>query len=335
MGYQLLTTDLDKVLLSLSEEYDVYAPKLFEGDGCFSDIDVVRYRKINFLNEIVFDQKSDYSFKEILTPISETLFYFTEDEAIVPKERKKGAVVFLRACDLNALKRLDDIYLHNGAEDFYYKRLRENTKFILMECKESFETCFCVSMGTNKADNYDAYISVKYGKAYIDCKWDKLTDLIKKEKNEQTDVQPEFVKENNVKVAVPQEITNEVYDFDLWKEYNERCIACGRCNFVCPTCTCFTMQDIFYKDNKNTGERRRVWASCHIDGYTEMAGNISFRKTKGERMRFKVLHKVHDFKKRFGYNMCTGCGRCDQVCPEYISFSNCINKLNQKIEEVK
>lgn len=189
MGYQLLTTDLDKVLLSLSEEYDVYAPKLFEGDGCFSDIDVVRYGKINFLNEIVFDQKSDYSFKEILTPISETLFYFTEDEAIVPKERKKGAVVFLRACDLNALKRLDDIYLHNGAEDFYYKRLRENTKFILMECKESFETCFCVSMGTNKADNYDAYISVKYGKAYIDCKWDKLTDLIKKEKNEQTDVQ--------------------------------------------------------------------------------------------------------------------------------------------------
>lgn len=113
MGYQLLTTDLDKVLLSLSEEYDVYAPKLFEGDGCFSDIDVVRYGKINFLNEIVFDQKSDYSFKEILTPISETLFYFTEDEAIVPKERKKGAVVFLRACDLNALKRLDDIYLHN------------------------------------------------------------------------------------------------------------------------------------------------------------------------------------------------------------------------------
>lgn len=91
----------------------------------------------------------------------------------------------------------------------------------------------------------------------------------------------------------------------------------------------------FYKDNKNTGERRRVWASCHIDGYTEMAGNISFRKTKGERMRFKVLHKVYDFKKRFGYNMCTGCGRCDQVCPEYISFSNCINKLNQKIEEVK
>ncbi len=72
--------------------------------------------------------------------------------------------------NLNALKRLDDIYLHNE-QSFYYKRLRENTKFILMECKESFETCFCVSMGTNKADNYDAYISVNYGKAYIYCKW--------------------------------------------------------------------------------------------------------------------------------------------------------------------
>ena len=192
-----------------------------------------------------------------------------------------------------------------------------------------------MSMGTNKADNYDAYISIKENSVNIDCEWNELTSFIEEVEKKEIDVIPEFVTENAVKVIVPEETTNEVYDFDLWKEYNERCIACGRCNFVCPTCTCFTMQDIFYKDNKNTGERRRVWASCHVDGYTDMAGNISFRKTKGERMRFKVLHKIYDFKKRFGYDMCTGCGRCDQVCPEYISFSNCINKLNQKIEEVK
>ena len=120
---------------------------------------------------------------------------------------------------------------------------------------------------------------------------------------------------------------------EIWQEYGARCIKCGRCNFVCPTCTCFTMQDIFYRDNANVGERRRVWASCQIDGYTEMAGGHGFRKSQGDRMRFKVMHKIYDFEKRFGYPMCVGCGRCDDVCPEYISYSNCVNRLAKEESE--
>ena len=94
------------------------------------------------------------------------------------------------------------------------------------------------------------------------------------------------------------------------------------------------MQDIFYTDNGKVGERRRVAASCMVDGYTDVAGGGSYRKKNGERMRFKVLHKVYDFKKRFGYHMCVGCGRCDDICPEYISFSHCINKLGSAVKEV-
>lgn len=95
------------------------------------------------------------------------------------------------------------------------------------------------------------------------------------------------------------------------------------------------MQDIFYKDNPNNGERRRVWASCMVDGYTDMAGGHSFRKDKGDRMRFRVMHKVYDFNKRFGYHMCVGCGRCDDACPEYISFSTAVNKLNDVMKEME
>lgn len=64
-------------------------------------------------------------------------------------------------------------------------------------------------------------------------------------------------------------------------------------------------------------------------------GGLKLRKTNGERMRFKVLHKVSDFRKRFGYDMCVGCGRCDTVCPEYISMSNCINKLDRRVKELE
>ena len=88
------------------------------------------------------------------------------------------------------------------------------------------------------------------------------------------------------------------------------------------------MQDIFYKENKNVGERRRVWASCQVDGFTDIAGGHSFRNSKGDRLRFKAMHKIYDFNKRFGYQMCVGCGRCDDNCPQYISFSTTIDKIN-------
>ena len=77
----------------------------------------------------------------------------------------------------------------------------------------------------------------------------------------QLEVVPDYVTENKEKVTLPKQLSNESFTKEIWKEYGDRCIACGRCNFVCPTCTCFTMQDIFYQDNAKVGERRRVWAS--------------------------------------------------------------------------
>lgn len=335
MGYKISLEDMNLALKELSKDYMIYAPKLFEGEGRFSDVDRIRYEEVEKIEEIIFDQKSDYSFKEALTPISETLFYFTEDEVKEADKLHSGAIIFLRSCDLHALKRLDEIYLNNGAEDYYYKRLRENTKFILMGCENSFENCFCVSMGTNKIDIYDSYIKVEDGMVYIDNKCDELGRIFTKGDVEQVEVTPDFVMENDIKVSIPDNLSLDVMDSTMWKEYDERCIACGRCTFVCPTCTCFSMQDVFYTDNGKVGERRRVWASCHVDGYTDMAGGHSYRKNNGERMRFKTLHKVYDYKKRTGDHMCIGCGRCDDICPEYISFSNCINKLEDAMKEVE
>lgn len=332
MGYKLSKNDINKVFEDLSKEYVVYAPKLFEGEGSFSDTDRVRYGEIKTIDDIVFDQKAQYSYKEVLLPISQTLFYFTEDSIKEADAPKKGAIIFLRSCDLHAVKRMDDIYLRNGQEDYYYKRIRENTKFILMGCESSFENCFCVSMETNKNDEYNAYLKVNGDNVYVDVKDEELGKLFRVD--EILDVKPDFVTENSVKVSIPDNLSLDVMKSDMWKEYSARCIACGRCNFVCPTCTCFTMQDVFYTDNGKAGERRRVWASCHVDGYTDMAGGHSFRLDKGQRMRFKVLHKVYDYKKKWGYHMCVGCGRCDDICPEYISFSNCVNKLKDGMKEV-
>jgi len=334
MGYCLDKAGFNQVLQELSQEYVVYAPKLFKNGGCFSDTDRIRYGEIHTVEEIIFDRKSEYSFKEELLPLSQTLFFFTEavvKEADLPQ---KGAVILLRSCDLHAVKRLDTIYLKNGSEDYYYKRLRDKVKFILIGCQHSFENCFCVDMGTNQTDAYDAYLEMKNGKVYMDNHNDAWEAALAAHSTEVTAVIPAYVTETETRVHIPDGITLDVMHAKMWDEYDSRCINCGRCNFVCPTCTCFTMQDIFYTDNGKIGERRRVGASCMVDGFTEVAGGGCYRKKNGQRMRFKVLHKVYDFKKRNGYHMCVGCGRCDDICPEYISFSNSINKLAEASKEV-
>lgn len=334
MGLRINVNNFNNALKELSKEYKIYAPLVFDGKGTFSDTDMIRYGEISSIEEIEFNKKSQFSYKEVLLPITQTLFYFTEDKCTEPNEEEKGALIFLRSCDMHSLRRIDDIYLRNGFVDPYYKKLRDKAKFVVIGCEKSFENCFCVSMGTNKTDEYDMYLALSNGEVHLDIKSEELANIFVSENTEEMEVTPMFVEENDVTLNIPENLDLNIMKSEMWKEYSDRCIACGRCNFVCPTCTCFTMQDVFYKDNANAGERRRVWASCQVDGYTDMAGGHSFRGDKGQRMRFKVLHKVYDYKKRWGYNMCVGCGRCDDICPEYISFSNCVNKLEDAMEEV-
>lgn len=333
MGYQLSKAEAGQMFQNWTGKYEVFAPKLMEGEGCFSDTDIIRYGKVTSLDEIEWERKSDYSFKEVLLAINETLFYFTEDQTTVPKGPEKDILIFLRSCDLHAVKRLDEIYLRNGFEDFYYARIRERAKFILMGCEHTCASGFCVSMGTNQSDNYDAYLKVDGEQVYVDVKCRELEETV--QAGNLMEVRPDFVTENQEKVTLPKKLSNESFSKEIWKEYGARCIGCGRCNFVCPTCTCFTMQDIFYRDNPKVGERRRVWASCQVDGYTDMAGGHGFRQSQADRMRFKVMHKIYDYEKRFGYPMCVGCGRCDDVCPEYISYANCVNRLAKEEQDEK
>ncbi|MCH4888910.1 anaerobic sulfite reductase subunit AsrA [Acidaminobacter sp. JC074] len=327
----------DKALKLLQDNYTLIGPVRKSKRGTMSDTDSIRYEEVTKFEQIEFEEKAQFSAKEILQPITQVLFYFTEDEYKVPTAGQKQILLFLRACDVHALDRVDQIYLDNGPVDPYYKQIRERVKVALIGCQHSYRNCFCVSMGTNKTDQYAIGVKPTDDGAYLDIQDSDLLEAFAGFDQDQNIVfEMDFVTTNETIVDVPKALDGQdVAQQDLWREYDSRCVACGKCNFVCPSCTCFGMQDIFYKDNDNTGERRRVWTSCHVDGYTDMAGGSGFRKKHGDRMRFKTLHKVHDYNKRFGKHMCVGCGRCDDACPEYISFSSCVNKLSAIEKEGK
>lgn len=336
MTYLLSKNELDALIGEWCNRRSVHAPVLISEGGPYSDTSVVRYGRIGSASEMVTDRKSVYSFKEYLLPLSQTLFFFTENqvkEADCEECSTDGAVIFLRSCDFHALKRLDEIYLGDPYPDRFYSRLRERTKFIVIGCTEPFASCFCADMGTNTCEGWDAAIWESGGAYCFDNRNPEWEPLLRGRATTTESVP--FVTDTQTRVDIPESVTIDIMDSKLWDEYDARCQACGRCNFVCPTCTCFTMQDIFYTDNGKAGERRRVAASCMVDGYTDVAGGGAYRKCNGQRMRFKNLHKIHDYKKRFGYHMCVGCGRCDDICPEYISFAESIGRVGEAMRELR
>jgi len=338
MGYSLSFEETNQLFQKLSAEYKIYAPKRFEKQGRYSDTDVIRYDVVKSVEEIVYDQKSDYSAKEVVSPITQTIFYFTEDEYRESKVDKKKILIFLRPCDINAFEHQDKIFLGNGGfTDFFYARMREKVKFVMMECTEGWDTCFCVSMNANKTEDYSA--AVRFGENSLTVQV-KDSDLLGYfEGCTKVDFAPSFIEKNEIEVKIPEipnkEVLGKLKKHDMWKEYNSRCISCGSCTVACSTCTCFTTIDKIYDENCNAGERRRVTASCQVAGFDRMAGGHEFRTTPAERVRYRVLHKVYDYKARFkDSHMCVGCGRCSARCPKFISFPAAINKMAAAIEEI-
>jgi len=339
MSYKFDKANTAKLFATLNETYDIYGPKRFKDAGRYAETDIIKYDKLKSFDELVYDEKSTYPMKEVLSPIQQALFYFTEDEYRESKCSTKPMLVFARPCDINAMKVQARIYAGNGGFiDMYYDRMRERVHYALLECTGDDDTCFCVSMGTNTTDNYDVAFRFVDGDILVKANTKDFEEILKDGKK--CDFEPKFITENITKVTVPEienkEILNKLKNHPMWQEFNGRCISCGACTVACSTCTCFTTKDIVYGDNPEVGERRRVTASCQVDGFTTVAGGGSYRKTAGDKMRFKVLHKFHDYKARFGdSHMCVGCGRCTHRCPELISITHTLGKMAKAIEEIK
>ena len=248
-------------------------------------------------------------------------------------------LIFARPCDINAMKVQARIYAGNGGyTDMYYERMKELAKYILMPCNGGDDTCFCVSMGTNTTVEYSVAVKPTEDGMLFEVKDEDLAAYFADAAA--ADFAPEFVQENELTAVIPEipdrEVLNALKKHDVWKQFNGRCISCGACTLACSTCTCFTTRDVIYGDNPEVGERRRVSASCQIDDFAKVAGGGNYRLTAGDRMRYKMLHKFHDYDARFHEgHMCVGCGRCTSRCPEFISITTTLKKMNDAVEEIK
>lgn len=288
--------------------------------------------------------KTVKSGKDCFFPQSETLYSCKKEDgklSIDPaKLTDEPFVVFgMRACDVQGLKVLDNVFLNDPVDSFYAAR-REHGTVVAIACHEPEETCFCKVFGidaANPAADVAAWFVGEelYWKALTE-KGETLTGSVK---GLLADADEQAVEEEKKQIQAiieklpfshldlsrfTPERTMELFDSPLWEEMYQPCLACGTCTFVCPTCQCYDIKDF------NTGsgvQRYRCWDSCMYSDFTMMAhGNM--RTSQMQRFRQRFMHKlVYYPANNDGMFSCVGCGRCVSKCPASLNIVKVIKKL--------
>jgi sulfhydrogenase subunit beta (sulfur reductase) len=106
-------------------------------------------------------------------------------------------------------------------------------------------------------------------------------------------------------------------DDPVWTELGKKCLCCGSCSMVCPTCACFNVADEI--SGAGCASRVRTWDACLYKDYALVAGGHNFRAHRADRVKNRYYHKHEAFVRKFGMPSCVGCGRCIENCPTGIN----------------
>jgi sulfhydrogenase subunit beta (sulfur reductase) len=116
-----------------------------------------------------------------------------------------------------------------------------------------------------------------------------------------------------------KELLYRNYDHPRWDEVADRCLSCGNCTMVCPTCFCTTVEDVSDLEGEHV-ERHQLWDSCFTVDYSHIHGG-AVRKSTRSRYRQWMTHKLATWWDQFDSSGCVGCGRCITWCPVAIDIT--------------
>lgn len=323
---------LDLVLKNISEVYELFLPKK-SGEN-LSFLSVENENPVDFTT-----LKTTLPLKEFLFPQSETFLKFKKEgkkiDFKVQGVNENQYVVFgVRPCDMKSVEILDEIFLREPV-DTYYKARKDNGIFITLGCNTPESSCFCDTFNIDplgiKSTLSDVSLIERDDFYYWIAnseKGKKLENLLNEYLEETKEINFEKIDDFKIKDIdldnLDQDLKSVFENETLWKNLARRCLACGSCTYICPTCHCYDVND--YKGN-NSGERFKCWDSCMFSDFTLMAhGNP--RTDQMQRVRQRFMHKLVYFPQNHnGKIACVGCGRCIEKCPVHIDIVKVIKKL--------
>lgn len=278
--------------------------------------------------------------KETFFPQTETMFDFKIEATRItglkdPKEDNSSILLFgIRPCDARAMVVLDELFTWDYIDQYYVDRKNRAT-IISFGCTQEhmpLKNCFCTSVGGNPCSKEGAdMLWTDIGDGY-------LVESLNEKGNKVLDTSAAFFQDagandeakagelqKKAEDAIVRSVSTEgvhsalesTFDHEYWDGFAKRCLGCGICTLLCPTCHCFDINDVL---SRGKGKRERTWDSCQFPYYTVHASGHNPRPAKKHRQRNRVYHKFLYSEKNLDLLGCVGCGRCITLCPVNIDI---------------
>lgn len=334
---------LDELLAALAREQAVYVPKRVAGQLKFTLLDNPGEMALGAGNTL-------FPPKDLLFPQAEKMYAYgvDADGAMFVRQTLAGGpqtIFGLRPCDMRSIECLDDVFFTKGYVDEYYEAKREKTCCVALACTQAAETCFCESMGNapdaapaadimlhDCGDAYAVAAQTETGEAALAGAWKPFLSEgdggAGAGAGERANTDEAAQAHCSLQVDaehIGERIAGLADSDELWEATAIKCLNCGTCTYLCPTCYCF---DIEQANRNKEGVRFRCWDSCMFSEYTEMAGGHNPRPAKRDRVKNRFMHKLAWFEERYGKKLCVGCGRCIEKCPVALDITVLIDRVN-------
>lgn len=330
--------DLSKWLDQMLGSFTVVAPVAKDDYTNFAVIQSGREADLSRVN-------SRMSPKHLFFPKTERLFGFAGRKDGVEisgqEEQISPQVLFgVRPCDARAVTMLDKVFDTDVFRDTRYVARREATTIVSLACNQLCPSCFCTRVGGNAADTAGSDIIMielpdgRYGLKALTQKGQGLlgqADLPAEASAQDGEVFEKALQEageagktTGLDVPGMAKKLGEMFDSEYWERTHQRCLGCGTCTYLCPTCHCFDIADEAVTD---TGQRVRNWDSCMFDLFTLHASGHNPRPSQKQHLRQRIMHKFSYTVDRFGEAFCVGCGRCVTRCPVNIDVREILDEL--------
>ncbi|MCU0722332.1 MAG: 4Fe-4S dicluster domain-containing protein [Planctomycetes bacterium] len=235
----------------------------------------------------------------------------------------------MHPCDMQGILRLDLAFGEGEPEEGYLAR-RKKVAVVGASCVPD-DKCFCQFLGNyDPKKGFDAFLTKVDGGYLVETftekgaklleGFEKLKDAtpadLEKAKAAHAD-RAKVRKDLGCKAADLPKLSAAATKDPMWKETGDRCLSCGTCCMVCPTCYCFEVDDRLSLD-MNKGSRVRLWDSCQVQAFAAVAGGENFREKREDRVQHRFGHKFEYFPGKHGVTLCVGCGRCSRACVAHI-----------------
>ncbi len=256
-------------------------------------------------------------------------------------DARKTVIIGAPACDVEGLKLIDLIYLDEKYLDETYLSRRENTIIISTDCYITQEHCHCTTYGISpfaengcdislSSDNDNFYLmtwSEKGVRFMKDISSSGKIETIDNSKVEAvSNLREKTIREldsKNEQLPGTEKSGEKVIaaDPEIWKKYSSKCVSCGACSAICPTCTCFLLID------KPSFEKVKQQDTCQYPAFERVAGGEDPLKELTIRFKNRYMCKYVWKPERFDAIACTGCGRCIEACIAKISKNELFMEL--------